>query len=319
MNVRWGMAAMYLSAFELFRIGPGPSSSATVGPQRAALRFVHDLAADGLVPATARVEAESTAAWPSPVREQSTDRAIVAGLCRRIPRALRRDGACRRLGARRRRRQPAAGRPASRGLRARARPAIRGQSFGRLRRQRHPLHRARRRRRTHRLARLLFHRQRRHSGRRRRRQRRRAARAVSVRLGGIAAALLPRARQADPRHRARQRVRAAQPRRSHSRTAARRARDARRAAARPRHERRAAGRLAAARAGAGGGHAHVAGVRRSSAAASTRWPSPRKMRAGGRVASGAVERRRGSGGRAAAGLARQAAPSTPKPARSSSC
>jgi L-serine dehydratase len=50
---------VYLSAFDLFRIGPGPSSSATVGPQRAALRFVHDLAADGLVSSAAHVEAEA--------------------------------------------------------------------------------------------------------------------------------------------------------------------------------------------------------------------------------------------------------------------
>jgi L-serine dehydratase len=76
---------MYLSAFDLFRIGPGPSSSATVGPQRAALRFVHDLAADGLVPATARVEAELYGGLAFAVREQSTDRAIVAGLCGESP------------------------------------------------------------------------------------------------------------------------------------------------------------------------------------------------------------------------------------------
>ncbi len=76
---------MYLSAFDLFRIGPGPSSSATVGPQRAALRFVHDLAADGLVPGTARVEAELYGGLAFAVREQSTDRAIIAGLCGESP------------------------------------------------------------------------------------------------------------------------------------------------------------------------------------------------------------------------------------------
>lgn len=76
---------MFLSAFELFRIGPGPSSSATVGPQRAALRFVHDLAADGLVPATARVEAEVYGGLAFSGREQSTDHAIVAGLSGEAP------------------------------------------------------------------------------------------------------------------------------------------------------------------------------------------------------------------------------------------
>ena len=76
---------MFLSAFELFRIGPGPSSSATVGPQRAALRFVHDLAADGLIPATARVEAEVYGGLAFSGREQSTDHAIVAGLSGEAP------------------------------------------------------------------------------------------------------------------------------------------------------------------------------------------------------------------------------------------
>jgi len=76
---------MFLSAFDLFRIGPGPSSSATVGPQRAALRFVHDLAADGMVAATARVEAEVYGGLAFAAREQSTDRAIVAGLSGESP------------------------------------------------------------------------------------------------------------------------------------------------------------------------------------------------------------------------------------------
>lgn len=76
---------MFLSAFELFRIGPGPSSSATVGPQRAALRFVHDLAADGLIPSTARVEAEVYGGLAFSGREQATDHAIVAGLSGEAP------------------------------------------------------------------------------------------------------------------------------------------------------------------------------------------------------------------------------------------
>jgi L-serine dehydratase len=69
----------------MFRIGPGPSSSSTVGPQRAALRFVHEIAADGLVPATARVEAEVYGGLAFTGREQATDRAIVAGLSGKSP------------------------------------------------------------------------------------------------------------------------------------------------------------------------------------------------------------------------------------------
>lgn len=72
---------MYVSALELYRIGPGPSSSRTVGPQRAALRFVHDLAADGLAGRTARVDAHLFGALALSGRESLTDGAVVAGLC----------------------------------------------------------------------------------------------------------------------------------------------------------------------------------------------------------------------------------------------
>lgn len=71
---------MYASAFELYRIGPGPSSSYTVGPQRAALRFVHELAADGLFPMTTRIEAELYGGLAFNGREHGSDKAIVAGL-----------------------------------------------------------------------------------------------------------------------------------------------------------------------------------------------------------------------------------------------
>ncbi|MFO1314619.1 MAG: L-serine ammonia-lyase [Burkholderiales bacterium] len=74
-----------MSAFELYRIGPGPSSSYTVGPQRAALRFVHELAADGLLPMTARVEAELYGGLSFHGRENGSDRAIVAGLAGQPP------------------------------------------------------------------------------------------------------------------------------------------------------------------------------------------------------------------------------------------
>lgn len=76
---------MYVSAFELYRIGPGPSSACTVGPQRAALRFVHDLAADGMTGVTARVEAELYGGLAFHGREHSSDRAIVAGLSGLLP------------------------------------------------------------------------------------------------------------------------------------------------------------------------------------------------------------------------------------------
>ena len=48
-----------MSAFDLYRIGPGPSSTHTVGPKRAAQRFVHELEADGLLLAGANAEGRS--------------------------------------------------------------------------------------------------------------------------------------------------------------------------------------------------------------------------------------------------------------------
>ena len=48
---------MTLSVFDLFKVGIGPSSSHTVGPMRAAHRFVTRLAADGLLARTAGLRA----------------------------------------------------------------------------------------------------------------------------------------------------------------------------------------------------------------------------------------------------------------------
>ena len=47
---------MSLSAFDLFKIGIGPSSSHTVGPMRAAERFLRELETLGLLERTARLE-----------------------------------------------------------------------------------------------------------------------------------------------------------------------------------------------------------------------------------------------------------------------
>ena len=49
---------MAISVFDLFKIGIGPSSSHTVGPMRAALRFVNGLADDGALESTVIVKAE---------------------------------------------------------------------------------------------------------------------------------------------------------------------------------------------------------------------------------------------------------------------
>ncbi len=79
---------MFMSAFDLYRIGLGPSSTHTVGPMRAAQRFVHDLEADGLLfqARTLRVDLYGSVACTG--REIGTDRAILAGLCGEAPESV---------------------------------------------------------------------------------------------------------------------------------------------------------------------------------------------------------------------------------------
>jgi L-serine dehydratase len=71
---------MMTSLFDLFKIGIGPSSSHTVGPMRAARRFVVELEAAGLLQATARVTAELYGSLALTGHGHGTDRAILLGL-----------------------------------------------------------------------------------------------------------------------------------------------------------------------------------------------------------------------------------------------
>jgi L-serine dehydratase len=71
---------LYLNVAALYRIGPGPSSSQTVAPLEASRRFVHELAADGLVNRTARVRVELFGGLACTGRELGSQRAVVAGL-----------------------------------------------------------------------------------------------------------------------------------------------------------------------------------------------------------------------------------------------
>jgi L-serine dehydratase len=80
-----GAKRVHPSAFELYRIGPGPSSSYTTGPQRAALRFVHELTADGTLPRAYRVEVELYGGLAFQGQDYGSDRAIVAGLNGQLP------------------------------------------------------------------------------------------------------------------------------------------------------------------------------------------------------------------------------------------
>jgi L-serine dehydratase len=76
---------MFVSAFELYRIGIGPSSAHTTGPMRAARRFVHTLEADGVFHQTRRVHVDLYGSVACTGRDHGSDRAILAGLCGEDP------------------------------------------------------------------------------------------------------------------------------------------------------------------------------------------------------------------------------------------
>lgn len=72
---------MSVSTFDLFKIGIGPSSSHTVGPMRAAERFVHRWLLDpGRLSEVARVRAEMFGSLALTGRGHGTDKAVLLGL-----------------------------------------------------------------------------------------------------------------------------------------------------------------------------------------------------------------------------------------------
>jgi L-serine dehydratase len=71
---------MSLSAFDIFKIGIGPSSSHTMGPMNAARSFVDTLEDRGLLEATAQVSAQLYGSLALTGRGHCTDRAILLGL-----------------------------------------------------------------------------------------------------------------------------------------------------------------------------------------------------------------------------------------------
>jgi L-serine dehydratase len=71
---------MAVSAFDLFKIGIGPSSSHTVGPMRAAARFVTRwLDERGVLPQVARIRAELFGSLAHTGRGHGTDKAVLCG------------------------------------------------------------------------------------------------------------------------------------------------------------------------------------------------------------------------------------------------
>ncbi|MGH8315760.1 MAG: L-serine ammonia-lyase, partial [Steroidobacterales bacterium] len=76
---------MFVSAFDLFKIGLGPSSSHTVGPMRAAYRFVHELAGERTLESVAQVVVDLYGSLALTGRGHGTDRAILLGLSGEMP------------------------------------------------------------------------------------------------------------------------------------------------------------------------------------------------------------------------------------------
>ncbi len=79
---------MNTSLFELFKIGIGPSSSHTVGPMRAALRFVRELERKARLNETAAVKAELYGSLAHTGIGHGTDRAVLLGLSGEAPDAI---------------------------------------------------------------------------------------------------------------------------------------------------------------------------------------------------------------------------------------
>lgn len=76
---------MAVSAFDLFKIGIGPSSSHTVGPMRAARLFALRLAHDGLAARTARAKAELYGSLGATGKGHGSDKAVLLGLAGHEP------------------------------------------------------------------------------------------------------------------------------------------------------------------------------------------------------------------------------------------
>jgi L-serine deaminase len=74
-----------ISAFDLFKIGIGPSSSHTVGPMRAACLFARRLDREGTLAATAAVRVELFGSLGATGHGHGTVKAVVAGLSGQMP------------------------------------------------------------------------------------------------------------------------------------------------------------------------------------------------------------------------------------------
>ena len=76
---------MTTSLFDLYKIGVGPSSSHTMGPMRAACRFVRELDGNGLLDRAARIQTDLYGSLALTGMGHATDRAILLGLAGNEP------------------------------------------------------------------------------------------------------------------------------------------------------------------------------------------------------------------------------------------
>ncbi|HZU64819.1 MAG TPA: L-serine ammonia-lyase [Novosphingobium sp.] len=76
---------MSVSAFDLFKIGIGPSSSHTVGPMVAARRFGEALEGEGLLAAVARLEVDLYGSLALTGKGHASDVAVILGLAGHLP------------------------------------------------------------------------------------------------------------------------------------------------------------------------------------------------------------------------------------------
>lgn len=79
---------MNFSALDLFTIGIGPSSSHTVGPMRAASRFVHQLETSGLAPRVSRLRCDLYGSLAATGKGHGTDTAILLGFLGEEPETI---------------------------------------------------------------------------------------------------------------------------------------------------------------------------------------------------------------------------------------
>jgi len=79
---------MAVSAFDLFKIGIGPSSSHTVGPMRAARMFALGLQSGGLLGRVARVRCALYGSLGATGKGHGSDKAVLLGLCGHEPESV---------------------------------------------------------------------------------------------------------------------------------------------------------------------------------------------------------------------------------------